>query len=144
LFIGALLVGLGLWAEKKLELKNLPPAVQKTIQDQSKGDEVKSITQETEKGLTQYEVESMRNGKHRDFNVDTKGGLLEVEEETAFDSIPNAAKEAITKKVAGGKLGRVETVTTMAGATLYEAGYTAKNGKKHEVRVKPDGTEVRD
>jgi len=143
LFIGALLAGSGLLAEKKLELKNLPPAVQKTIQDQTQGDQVTSITQETENGVTQYEVETLRNGKHRDFNVDTKGVLLEVEDETAFDALPDAAKAAITKKVAGGKLGRVETVTKR-GATLYEAGYTARNGKKHEIRVKPDGTEVKD
>ena len=142
LFIGTLLVGLGLSAEKKTELKNLSPAVQKTIKDQTSGDEVKSIAQETENGQTQYEVETMRNGKHRDFNVDTKGSLLEVEEESAFDSIPNPAKDAITKKVAGGKLGMVETVTK-EGATLYEASYTAKNGKKHEIRIKPDGTEAK-
>ena len=142
-FIAVLLAGLSEQAEKKLELKNLPPAIQQTIQDQTKGDEIKSITQETEKGRTQYEVETIRNGKQRDFDVDSKGALIEVEEETAFDSVPDAAREAITKKVAGGKLGKVETVTK-GSATLYEAGYTAKNGKKHEVRVTPDGTEVKD
>jgi hypothetical protein len=141
LFITALLVGPGLRAEKKLELNNLPPAVQKTIRDQSQGDDVKGITRETEKGRTQYEVETIRSGKHRDFLVDTKGVLVEVEEETALDSIPVQAKEAITRKVAGGKLGMVETVTK-DGATLYEASYTAVNGKKHEVRVKPDGTQT--
>ena len=142
LFIGGLLAGPGLRAEKRLEFNNLPPAVQKTIQDQSKGDQLKGIVQETEKGRAQYEVETIRNGKRRDFSVDIKGALLEVEEETAFDSIPEAAKQAITHKVAGGKLGIVETVTR-DGATLYEADYTSRNGKKHEVLVKPDGTAVK-
>jgi hypothetical protein len=130
-------------AEKKLALKDLPPAVQTTIQAELKGGEIKSIGKETEHGVTQYEVETMLNGKHRDFDVDTKGKLLEVEEEATIDSVPAPAKAAILKKVADGKLGMVEAV--MRGSeTLYEAAYTAKNGKKHEILVKADGTETKD
>ena len=85
----------------------------------------------------------MVNGKRRDFNVDTKGGLVAVEEETAIDSIPAAAKAAIQKKVGTGKLGMVETMTK-GGTILYEAAYTGKDGKKHAVPVKADGTETKD
>jgi uncharacterized protein YpmB len=85
----------------------------------------------------------MVNGKHRDFNVDTKGGLVVVEEEVAIDSIPAAAKAAIQKKVGAGKLGMVETAIK-GSTTLYEAAYTSKDGKKHAVLVKPDGTETKD
>jgi hypothetical protein len=132
-------------APKKLELKNLPPAVQKTVQDELKGGEIRNIGRETEDGIAQYEVETMLNGKHRDFNVDTKGVLLVVEEETAIDSIPAPAKAAILKKVGTGKLGMVETVKKNKGnEPLYEAGYTSKDGKKHEVLVKADGTETKD
>ena len=63
---------------------------------------------ETEHGVTQYEVETMLNGKHRDLEVDTKGNLLVVEEETNIDSIPAPAKAAILKKVGAGKLASVE------------------------------------
>ena len=128
---------------KKLEVKDLPAAVQKTIQDQSKGAEIKNIGKETEGGVAQYEVETMLNGKHRDFNVDTKGKLLVMEEETPIDSIPAAAKAAILKKVADGKLGMVE-LFIRGGETMYEAGYTGKDGKKHAVLVKADGTETKD
>ena len=130
-------------AAKSLAVKDLPPAVQKTIQEQAKGAEIKNIAKETEKGVTQYEVETMVNGKHRDFNVDTKGGLVVVEEETPIDSLPAAAKAAIQKKAGTGKLGMVETVTKGAD-TMYEAAYTGKDGKKHAVLVKPDGTETKD
>ena len=130
-------------AAKSLAVKDLPTAVQKTVQEQTKGAEIKNISKETEKGVTQYEVETMVNGKHRDFNVDTKGGLVVVEEETAIDSIPAAAKAAIEKKVGAGKLGMVETVTK-GSTTLYEAAYTGKDGKKHAVLVKPDGTETKE
>src|ERR1017187_2961031 len=130
-------------AAKSLAVKDLPTAVQKTVQEQTKGAEIKNISKETEKGVTQYEVETMVNGKHRDLNVDIKGGLVVVEEETAIDSIPAAAKAAIEKKVGAGKLGMVETVTK-GSTTLYEAAYTGKDGKKHAVLVKPDGTETKE
>ena len=108
-----------------------------------KGAEIKSIDKETEHGVAQYEVETMLNGKHRDLNVDTKGNLLVVEEETSIDTVPAAAKVAILKKVADGKLTMVE-LFIRGGETMYEAGYTTKAGKKHEVLVKADGTETKE
>jgi hypothetical protein len=130
-------------ADKKLTLKDLPPGVQKAVQDEAKGAEIKNIGKETEHGVTQYEVETMLNGKHRDFNVDTKGKILVLEEETTMDGIPAAAKAAILKKVGDGKLGMVETFKR-GGETMYEAAYTTKAGKKHEVLVKADGTETKE
>ena len=139
----AALCGAATAAEKKLQMKDLPPAVQKTVQEQTKGAEIKGLSKETEKGITSFEVETMVNRKHRDFVVDVKGAVTEVEDETSIDSIPAAAKAAIEKKAAGGKIGMVETMTR-GGATFFEAGYTSKAGKKLEVLVKPDGTEVKD
>ena len=128
---------------KKLEVKDLAPAVQKTVQEQAKGAVIKNIGKETENGVAQYEVETILNGKHRDFNVDTKGALLLVEEETTMDSVPGPAKAAILKKVADGKLGMVE-LFKRGGETMYEAGYTSKDGKTHAVLLKADGTETKD
>jgi uncharacterized membrane protein YkoI len=142
-FVLAALAAMAGAAEKQIALKDLPPAVQKTVQDQTKGTEIKGLSKETEKGKTSYEVETMVNGKHRDFVVDAKGVVVEVEDETALASIPAAAKAGIEKKAAGGKVGMVETMTR-GGATFYEAAYTGKDGKKHEVLVKPDGTETKD
>jgi hypothetical protein len=129
--------------EKSLALKDLPPAVQKTVQAELKGGEIKNIGKETEDGVTQYEVETVVNGKHRDLNVDTKGKLLVVEEETSIDSIPAAAKAAILKKVGNGNLGMVENFMR-GGETMYEAAYATKAGKKLEVLVKADGAETKD
>ena len=129
--------------EKSLVLTDLPSAVQKTLQAELKGGEIKNIGKETEDGVAQFEVETMVNGKHRDLNVDTKGKLLVVEEETSIDSIPAAAKAAILKKVGNGKLGMVENFLR-GGQTMFEAAYTTKAGKKLEVLVKADGTETKD
>jgi hypothetical protein len=143
----AALAGLSQAHEKKaksLQLKDLPAAVQQTIQANLKGAEIKSIGKEKEDGVEQYEVETTLNGKSRDFNVDSKGKLLVIEEATTIDAIPAAAKAAILKKVADGKLGMVETFTKTGQPAMYEAAFTDKKGKNHEVLVKADGTEVKE
>ena len=129
-------------AEKKVRMEDLPPAVRKTVQDQTEEARIRNIIRETEKGQVRYEVESMVNGKSRDFIVDAKGALVEVEEEVAIDSIPTPAKAAIQKKAAGGKITRVETLTRGA-STSYEASYTTRAGKKASVGVIADGSEVK-
>jgi hypothetical protein len=147
LFLMAALGGAAMAQRSKgtgLQLKDLPPAVQKTIQDNLKGGEVKNIGKEKEGGIEQYEVESVLNGKSRDVNVDVKGNLLLVEESTTIDAIPSAARASILKKVADGKLGSVETFTKTGHSMMYEASYTDKKGKKHEVLVKADGAETRE
>jgi hypothetical protein len=131
-------------AAAKLTVKDLPAAVQKTVNDTLQGGEIKNIGKETEHGVAQYEVETVRNGKHRDFNVDVKGTLLVVEEETMIDSIPAAAKAAILKKVGDGKLRTVETFTKPGSETLYEAAWTSKAGKKSEALIKADGSETKE
>ena len=129
---------------KSLQLKDLPASVQKTVQETLKGGQIKNIAKEVEKGVTQYELESMLNGKHRDFNVGADGKLIVVEEEVDLAGIPAAAKATIEKKAAGGKLGMVEAVDKGDGVKLYEASYTTKGGKKGAIVVKADGAEVKD
>ena len=128
---------------KSLNLKTLPAPVQKTIGETLKGGEIKNISKETEKGVTFYEVESMLNGKHRDFNIDVKGVLIVVEQEVDLASIPAAAKATIEKQATGGKIGMVETVTK-GSVVLYEAAITNKSGKKSTILVKADGTISKD
>jgi hypothetical protein len=130
-------------AAKSLQVKDLPTAVQKTVQDNLKGGTIKNIGKETEDGLVQYEIESVLDGKARDFNVDLRGNLLVMEEATTLDAIPAAAKAAIVKKVGDGTLGVVETFSKPGQPMLYEAVYKDKGGKSHEILVKADGTETK-
>jgi tRNA(Ser,Leu) C12 N-acetylase TAN1 len=131
-------------AEKKVELKDLPPAVQKAVAEQTKNAELKGLSKETEKGVTSYEIETVANGRHRDVTVDAKGNVTSIEEETPLDSIPAAAKAAIEKKVATGKIGMVEAVSKGNTISFYEAQYTTKAGKKMEVAVKADGSPAKE
>jgi hypothetical protein len=126
---------------KTLQLQDLPPRVQKTVQDNLKGGAIKNIVKEKEDGIEQYEIETTINGKARDFSVAVDGRLLVVEEATTVDLIPAGARGAILKKVGGGTLTTVETFARPGQALLYEAAYTDTKGKRHEMLVNADGRE---
>jgi len=133
-----------LLAAATLTMKDLPPTVRATVESQTKGAEIKSISKETEDGKTHYEIETIVNGKHRDLEIDLKGVVTEVEDETTIAALPVAVKATIGKKAVGGRIALVETVSSGGAIVAYEAEYVDKNGRKREVRVKPDGTEVKD
>jgi uncharacterized membrane protein YkoI len=126
-------------ADKPIKMRDMPPAVQKAVQEQAKGAEIKGLQTEVENGKTFYEVETLVNGRTRDMLLDKTGKVVEVEEEASLDSIPPAAKAALEKKAAGGKITKVETVTK-GDAVSYEAAITGKGGKKSEFAVKADGS----
>lgn len=128
---------------KPLQLKDLPAAVQKTVTETLKGGTIKNISKETEDGVQQYEIESMLGGKARDFNVDSKGTLVVVEEATTIDAVPALAKAAILKAVGTGRLGAVETVQKPGQALAYEAAYKDKAGKAHAIVVNGEGKEIK-
>jgi hypothetical protein len=129
-------------AEKKIGYQDLPASVQKAVPAETKGAEIKGYNQETEKGKTFYEVETMLNRMGRDLLFDASGVLVEVEEEIALNSIPAAAKAAIEKRTANGKVNKVERVTK-GQSVSYEAEITSKSGKRSEIVVKADGSLIK-
>jgi hypothetical protein len=138
----AIACSLAFAADKPIKMKDMPPAVQKAVQDQTKGAELKGLQTETENGQTFYEAETVVNGHTRDLLFDKSGALVEVEEEATLESIPGAARAAIEKKAAGGKVTKVETVTKGKDVS-YEAAISAKSGKKTSAAVKSDGSPVK-
>jgi uncharacterized membrane protein YkoI len=128
----------GVAAEKKIQMKDLPPAVKKAVEDQTKGSVVKGLSTEVESGKTLFEVETTINGHGRDLSFDASGATVEVEEEVALHAIPAAAKAAIEKRAAGGKITKVETVTK-GNVVVYEAAIK-KGLKTSEITVQADGS----
>ena len=124
-------------AEKKLQKKDLPAAVQKALDAEVQGSTVKGFAKETENGKTFYEVETIKNGHARDILFDPDGHVVEVEEELAMDAVPAAAKHALA---AHGKLLRVESLTK--GQTVAYEGHFAKGTKPAEMKVTADGKPV--
>ena len=136
--IGLFFTGTGSAQEKRIKRSELPPAVEKTVAEVSKGATVKGFSEETEKGETTYEVEMVVNGHTKDVQIDRNGAIVEVEEEAAMDSVPANVKAGLTAKAAGGKILKVESITKNGKLVAYEAKVETA-GKKSEIQVGPDG-----
>ena len=135
----SLLVGsLTVFAEKKIDRSALPPAVEKTVQEQSQGMTIKGFALDHENGGTQYEVEMMLNGHSKDIEIAPDGTLLEVEEQVAIDSLPAEVQSSLGAKAAGAKITKVESLKKKDRLVAYEAA-TLKGSKKGEIQVGPHG-----
>jgi hypothetical protein len=140
LALPALLLASGVsGAEKRIKMESLPPAVQKTVHEQSKGGTIRGLAKEIEGGKTFYEAELTINGHNKDLVIDPAGSLVEVEEEVALDSVPAAVKDAIQKRAAKGQIVVVESVSKQDTIVAYEAKIKTA-GKTSEIAVKPDGS----
>jgi archaellin len=124
--------------EKKLTKDQLPAAVQKTVDEQSKGATVRGYSTEKEDGKTIYEVQLTVNGKSRDVSIDPGGVVLEIEDQVDFASLPDAVQAGLKKKAGAGKILSVEALTKKGKLVAYEA-VVETAGKKHEIQVGPDG-----
>ena len=144
LALPALLVASGVSAaEKRVKMESLPPAVQKTVQEQSKGGTIRGLAEEIEGGKTFYEAELKINGHNKDLLIDPNGAVVEVEEEVALDSLSAAVKDAIQKRAAKGKIVIVESVSKNDSLVAYEAKIKTA-GKTSEITVKPDGSPAKE
>ena len=124
--------------EKRVRMKDLPAAVQKTVREQSQGAVIRGLARETENGKTNYEVELRVNGHNKDVLIDPSGAVVEVEEQVTLASLPAAVRTAIEQNAGGGKIVGVESITEGNVLTSYEA-HVRKAGKSREIKVSPAG-----
>jgi uncharacterized membrane protein YkoI len=124
--------------EIKVKMRDLPEAVRKTVQEQSKGAALRGVSKEVENGQTLYEASLKVDGHRKDVLIDGSGAVVEVEEQVTLASIPAAARESLQKNAAGGKLVKVESITRSNAVVAYEAA-VKKGGKTSEIKVRPDG-----
>jgi hypothetical protein len=135
---GLLLTGTASAQEKKIKRSDLPPAVEKTVAEQSKGATIRGFSTEQEKGQTLYEVEMTVSGHSKDVSMTADGTIVEVEEQVAMDSLSAEVKAGLQAKAGAGKILKVESLTKKGKLVAYEA-QVETNGKKSEVQVGPDG-----
>ncbi|MDP9038491.1 MAG: hypothetical protein M3O02_04340 [Acidobacteriota bacterium] len=128
-------------AETKIDRSKLPPAVEKTVEEQSQGATIKGFMTETEGGVFEYEAEMVVNGHTKDIAIAKDGTLLEIEEEVAMNTLPDAVQKALTAKAAGAKITKVETLTKKGKLVAYEAA-TVKGTKKSEFQLGPNGEKL--
>jgi uncharacterized membrane protein YkoI len=125
-------------AEAKIQAKDLPPAVQRAVQDATKGATIKGYAREVEGGKTMFEVETTVNGHSRDLLFDASGTLVEIEEAIRLDAVPTAVRTALQAR---GHVRSVERVTR-GNTVTYEA-TIERNGKKLEIAVAADGARLK-
>jgi hypothetical protein len=116
----------------------LPAAVQRTVDEQSRGATIRGYGSETEDGKLQYEVEMTVNGHSRDVLIAPDGTLLEIEEQVTIDSLPAAVREGLKQQAGAGSITNVESITKHGTLVAYEA-HVRTGTKRSEVQVGPDG-----
>jgi hypothetical protein len=135
---GLFLASIASAQEKKIKRSDLPPAVEKTVAEQSKGATIRGFSTEQEKGQTLYEVEMTVSGHSKDVSMAADGTVVEVEEQVAMDSLSAEVKAGLQAKAGAGKILKIESLTKKGKLVAYEA-QVETNGKKSEVQVGPDG-----
>jgi hypothetical protein len=124
--------------EKTLQKSDLPAAVQKTADEQSKGATVRGYASEVEDGKLQYELQLTVNGHSKDVSIAPDGTVLEVEEQVDLSALPAGVREGLQKKAGAGKIAKVESLTKRGKLVAYEA-QILTGKKRSEVQVGPDG-----
>src|ERR1700730_15701420 len=97
--------------EKKLKREELPPAVEKTVAEQSKGAAIRGFSTELEDGKRLYEVELVVSGHGKDISMDEQGNIVEVEEEIPLESLSSPVKDGLTQAAGSGTISKVESIT---------------------------------
>jgi hypothetical protein len=124
--------------EKHLKRSDLPAAVQKTADEQSKGATVRGYSQETEDGKLMYEVKLTLDGHSKSVGIDQNGNLMEIEEQVELGTLSPEVRKGLQNKVGDGKITKVESITKHGTIVAYEA-KVLTGTKKTEVQVGPDG-----
>ena len=139
LLVGSLILAISAFAqEKEIKRSELPPAVEKTVVEQSKGATIRGFSKDKENGQIAYEAEMLVNGHSRDLLIDANGTLLEIEEQVDLQALPADVKAGLQAKAGKGKIIKVESITKKDKMVAYEA-KVVKDGKKSEIQVRPDG-----
>ena len=134
-----LLSAVSLASEIAIKMKDLPPAVRKTVEEQSKGATLRGLSKEVEAGKTYYEAELKVGGHTKDVLIDPSGAVVEIEEEVSLESLPQPVRDAIEKQAGKRKVVSVESVTKDNQIVAYEA-KVQDAGKTVEIKVTPSGT----
>ncbi len=132
-----LLVGVCQAQEKKIRRSELPPKVEQTVKEVSKGATILGFAQEIENGQSTYEVQMLVSGHSKDVQMSSEGEVTEVEEQVELSSLSDEVAQGLQRLAGIGKITKVESITKKNKLVAYEA--QVKNGKKAEVQVGPDG-----
>ena len=129
-------------AESRVSCDTLPARVLSRAKSEAGDATIHGCVKDKENGKVTYEVETLKDGKSRDFVLDASGSVIEVEQEVTDGSVPPAVSDAIARAAQGGKVGKIESVTRGGAIASYETTIT-RNGQRREVAFSPQGTPVK-
>lgn len=117
----------------------LPAAITAAFKQACPNATIRGTSKETEGGKTVYEVESVENGRARDFIYTANGTVIEAEEEMNPAELP-APVAASVKKLYPTATIAVAEKTTRGTTVQYEL--QLKGAAKKSVALTPDGKPV--
>ncbi len=141
LVVGVVMVSVAPAQEKKIKREQLPPAVEKTVAEQSKGATIRGFSTEVEKGKRLYEAALTVNGHGKDISIDAKGNIVEIEEEVSMDSLAPAVKDGLKRAAGTGTISKIESLTKNGKLVAYEA-VVKRGAKRSEIQVGPNGEKL--
>ena len=128
--------------EKKVRRNQLPAAVEKTVAAESQGATIKGFSREVEKGKTYYEAEMSINGHGKDILMDSRGNIVEVEEQVDMATLPASVQDALKQAAGTGTIAMVESLTKNGKLVAYE-GHVKRGNKRSEIQVGPNGEKLK-
>lgn len=96
--------------EKKIEEKDLPPAVAQAFKTAYPNAQVRGYSEEAEDGEKLYEISFTMEGKRIDVAYASDGKLLEVEETIALADLPEAVRAELVRAFPQAEIERIESV----------------------------------
>jgi hypothetical protein len=125
--------------EKKINKKDVPPAVLKAFEKEYPNATVKAYAKETENGKTYYELETIDGKTKRDLLYTADGKTAEIEESVTMKELPDAVAKAFAKESPKTQATMIEKVTKGD-----KVSYNFDMGKgKSELVIDPSGTIVK-
>jgi hypothetical protein len=138
LAVGPLLVISTAAQERSIKKSELPAAVQKAAEEQSKEATVRGYSTEVENGKREYEMEMMANGRRQDVTIAPDGTVLEIEQQVEMSKLPAAVRDSLRAKAGSGQITKIESLTKHGKLVAYEA-QVRRGGEHSEIQVGPDG-----
>ena len=127
--------------DEELTLDQLPEAVRAIAREEAKGHRIEEIWRRLDQGETTYKIET-EDRPATEIEMDPRGEVFQVVSQPKFDDLPQAVRDALTKKAgaqaAFDELKRV----TRDGKTTY-LGEVKAGGEDVDFEVAEDGRIIR-
>jgi len=126
---------------KSIKQSKLPAAVLRSAEEQVAGATVTGYSTDKVNGVVTYRMDLVSEGKTRGIVMDKEGTVLAVEQEVAWNDLPEDIQKTFDTVKTKGELGAVSTVHENGTRVAYVAYLTTKT-ERNLVRVKPKAADA--